>query len=281
MSRIETRFRALRDQDRAALIPYIMTGDPSASGTVELMHALVDCGADMIELGMPFSDPVADGPVIQAAGERALEAGQRLRHSLEAVRAFREDDADTPVILMGYLNPVEIMGETAFVQAAVEAGVDGVLLVDAPPEESGSLAPALREAGMDMIFLVAPTTSETRRRRVGDLASGFVYYVSIKGVTGAGGLDAADVERRLGELRQHTDLPLGVGFGISDADTAGAVGRFADAVIVGSALVSRLREAVEAGDDPVAAAHSFIQPLRAALEGARRDVDSREEVAPS
>lgn len=281
MSRIETRFQALRDQDRAALIPYVMTGDPSPSGTVELMHTLVAGGADMIELGMPFSDPVADGPVIQAAGERALEAGQRLRHSLEAVRGFREQDTETPVILMGYLNPVEIMGEAAFVEAAAEAGVDGVLLVDAPPEEATSLAPALREAGMDMIFLVAPTTSEARRRRVGDLASGFVYYVSIKGVTGAGGLDAADVERRLAELREHTDLPLGVGFGISDADTAGAVGRFADAVIVGSALVSRLHEAADAGEDPVAAACSFIQPLRAALEGARRDVGSREEVAPS
>lgn len=281
MSRIETRFQALRDQNRAALIPYVMTGDPSPSGTVALMHALVDGGADMIELGMPFSDPVADGPVIQAAGERALEAGQRLRHTLEAVRAFRGDDTETPVILMGYLNPVEIMGETAFVEAAAEAGVDGVLLVDAPPEEATSLAPALREAGMDMIFLVAPTTSEARRRRVGDLASGFVYYVSIKGVTGAGGLDAAQVERRLGELRQHTDLPLGVGFGISDAETAGAVGRFADAVIVGSALVSRLHEAADAGEDPVAAGRSFIQPLRAALEGARRDADSKEEVAQS
>jgi tryptophan synthase alpha chain len=245
------------------------------------MHSLVAGGADMIELGMPFSDPVADGPVIQAAGERALAAGQRLRHSLEVVRAFREQDKETPVILMGYLNPVEIMGEERFVQSAAEVGVDGVLLVDAPPEESASLAPALREAGMDMIFLVAPTTSEARREGVGRLASGFVYYVSIKGVTGAGGLDAADVENRLDELRRHTDLPLGVGFGISNAETAGAVGRFADAVIVGSALVSRLHEAASAGDDAATAARTFIQPLRAAIEGARRDVDSKEEVAQS
>lgn len=279
MSRIEHCFRSLEAADRAALIPYVMTGDPSPTGTVPLMHALVAAGADMIELGMPFSDPVADGPVIQAAGERALASGQRLRDSLAAVAKFRKQDRDTPVILMGYLNPVEIMGEDAFVRAAAEAGVDGVLLVDAPPEEATTLAPALREAGLDMIFLVAPTTSERRRRRVGELASGFVYYVSIKGVTGAAGLDTDAVAGSLSVLREHTGLPLGVGFGISDAATAGAVGRFADAVIVGSALVSRLHAAWDAGDDPLEAAHDFIKPLWTALENARRNDDSREEMA--
>ncbi|MEA5444544.1 tryptophan synthase subunit alpha [Gammaproteobacteria bacterium AB-CW1] len=269
MSRIEARFKTLSAANRAALIPYIMTGDPSPDETVAVMHGLVAGGADMIELGMPFSDPVADGSIIQAAGERALAAGQRLKHSLAAVRAFRETDQDTPVIFMGYLNPVEIMGTEAFVQSAAEAGVDGLLLVDSPPEESAELAPAVREAGMDMIFLVAPTTSEVRRRRIAELGSGFVYYVSLKGVTGAGGLDVDAVAESLAGLRQHTQLPLGVGFGIRDADSAAAVGRVADAVIVGSALVEHLHAAAGQGEEPARAARQFIEPLREALDGAR------------
>lgn len=279
MSRLRPRFEQLRSENRAALIPYVMTGDPSPGETVAVMHALVAGGADMIELGMPFSDPVADGPVIQAAGERALAAGVRLRHSLEAVAEFRRQDAQTPVILMGYLNPVEIMGEDAFVQAAADSGVDGVLLVDAPPEEATELAPALRKANMDMIFLVAPTTTEARRRHIGELASGFVYYVSIKGVTGAGGLDATGVESALRSLRTHTDLPLGVGFGIRDAHTAGEVAAFADAVIVGSGLVSHLQEAVAAGGSAADAAKSFIKPLREAIEGARGQSPDQKDMA--
>jgi tryptophan synthase alpha chain len=266
VSRIEGLFRRLKGEDRAALVPYVMTGDPSPEGTVSVMHGLVEGGADMLELGMPFSDPVADGPVIQAAGERALAAGMTLTHSLAAVREFRRQDGETPVILMGYLNPVEIMGGERFVAAAAEAGVDGVLLVDSPPEESAELAPQLRAAGLDMIFLVAPTTSEQRRRQIGQLGSGFVYYVSLKGVTGAGGLDAAAVADSLGGLRQHTDLPLGVGFGIRDAETAAAVGEVAEAVIIGSSLVSHLKEAVDRGEAPADAAREFIRPLRAALK---------------
>ncbi len=279
MSRIETCFSQLRAAGRAALVPYMMTGDPSPESTVDVMHALVSAGADMVELGMPFSDPVADGAVIQAAGERALAAGQRLEDTLQAVRQFRDRDGETPVILMGYLNPVEIMGSERFVAAAAEAGVDGVLLVDSPPEESAELAPRLREAGLDMIFLVAPTTSEARRARIGQLASGFVYYVSLKGVTGAGGLDAAAVAGSLDGLRRHTDLPLGVGFGIRDAQTAAAVGQFADAVIIGSSLVARLHEAASNGQDPAEAAGEFMRPLREAIDEARGADIAKKEMA--
>lgn len=275
MSRIEELFSRLRGEDRAALVPYVMTGDPDPDTTVGVMHALVEGGADMLELGMPFSDPVADGPVIQAAGERALAAGMTLSHSLAAVSEFRRTDADTPVILMGYLNPVEIMGGERFVAEAAAAGVDGVLLVDSPPEESAELAPRLRAAGLDMIFLVAPTTSDERRARIGQMASGFVYYVSLKGVTGAGGLDTAVVADSLAGLRRHTDLPLGVGFGIRDAETAAAVGGFAEAVIIGSSLVSHLKEAADRGESPANAAREFIRPLRAALK--RTHGDSKQE----
>nr|WP_301288375.1 tryptophan synthase subunit alpha [Natronospira proteinivora] len=271
----------MKSENRAALIPYVMTGDPSPEATVLVMQGLVRGGADMIELGMPFSDPVADGPVIQAAGERALAAGQRLRHSLAAVKRFRESDGDTPVILMGYLNPVEIMGEAAFVEAAADAGVDAVLLVDAPPEESTDLAPALKKAGMDMIFLVAPTTSEARRRRLADLAGGFIYYVSLKGVTGAGGLDTEAVRKGLMALREVSDLPLGVGFGIGDAQTAGSVARFADAVIVGSRLVAHLQAAAERGEDLARAAEAFIQPLSQAISQARGSGNDQKEAALS
>lgn len=268
MSRLERRFEELRREGRAALIPYIMTGDPKPQGTTDLMHALVRAGADAVELGMPFSDPIADGPVIQGAGERALAAGCRLRHSLEAVSEFREQDRETPVILMGYLNPIEIMGREAFIAQASVAGVDAVLIVDLPPEEAGTLAEDLRAAEMDLVFLVAPTTVPERRERAMSLASGFLYYVSLKGVTGAGGMDVARVRTELAGLREKTALPLGVGFGIGDAETAAAVGEFADAVIVGSALVGQLHEAADRGESPAIAAETFLAPLSRAVRNA-------------
>lgn len=268
MTRLADRFQQLHSEGRAALIPYVMTGEPEPDGTVALMHGLVRGGADIIELGMPFSDPIADGPVIQAAGERALAAGCRLRDSLAAVRDFRETDAHTPVVLMGYLNPVEIMGVDAFVDTANKAGVDGILLVDAPPEEAGELTRKLAAVGIDMIFLIAPTTTRTRRERAVELASGFLYYVSLKGVTGSGGLDVAAVQAELDSLRDMSELPLAVGFGISDAATAGEVAGFADAVVIGSALVRHLHAAVEAPGTAGEAAEAFLQPIRRAIETA-------------
>jgi len=279
VSRISECFERLKQKDRAALVPYVMTGDPHPDATVDIMHALVDGGADMIELGMPFSDPVADGPVIQTAGERALAAGQRLKHSLEAAKAFRARDSQTPIILMGYLNPIEIMGTERFVAAAAEAGVDAVLLVDAPPEESIELVPLLRENGLDMIFLVAPTTRAERRKTLAEMASGFIYYVSLKGVTGAGGLDAPAVREQLAEIRPLTTLPLGVGFGIRDAKTAAAVAEFADAVIVGSSLVSHLHEAAGRGENPATAAREFIEPLSRAMGRTRGQQNDQKEAA--
>lgn len=270
MSRLAPRFRELEQEGRAALVPYIMTGDPAPDGTVAMMHALVRGGADVIELGMPFSDPIADGPVIQAAGERALAAGCRLRDSLAAVRDFRASDDATPVVLMGYLNPVEIMGVDAFVAAASEAGVDAVLLVDAPPEESGELTARLAAAGIDMIFLVAPTTSPARREKAVELGRGFLYYVSLKGVTGSGGLDVDAVHQELDSLRGLSDLPLAVGFGIADAATAGRVAGFADAVVVGSALVRQLHEAGQGGESAVDVAESFLRPIHQAVASAAR-----------
>lgn len=242
MSRISTRFDALRGAGRKALIPYVTAGDPNPQVTVPLMHQMVAAGADLIELGVPFSDPMADGPVIQKATERALAHHVSLHDTLDMVRRFRADDADTPVVLMGYLNPVEVMGYDAFARAAADAGVDGVLTVDLPPEEAGELADALRARQLDPIFLLAPTSHEARIRLITEQASGFVYYVSLKGVTGSTRLDVADVASRLDSIRAISDLPLGVGFGISDADSAAAVARVADAVVVGSALVRQIEQ---------------------------------------
>lgn len=240
MSRIAARFRQLSESGRKALIPYVTAGDPDPEVTVPLMHAMVEAGASLLELGVPFSDPMADGPVIQAASERALEHHVTLTRVLEMVRQFRTRDNDTPVILMGYLNPVEVMGYERFAVAAQEAGVDGILTVDIPPEEAGELVQALRAHELDPIFLLAPTSTPERIATICASASGFVYYVSLKGVTGAANLDMDSVTEKVAEIRAHTDLPIGVGFGIKDAASAATVAAVADAVVVGSAIVKLL-----------------------------------------
>ena len=240
MSRIATTFQQLNGA--TALISYITAGDPDADTTLALMHTLADNGSDIIELGVPFSDPMADGPVIQAAAERALAHGMSLAAVLEVVARFRQHNAHTPVVLMGYLNPLHRMGYAAFAQAAAQAGVDGVLTVDCPAEAIDDLQAALKPHGLDCIFLIAPTTTDERVQTIAQKASGFVYYVSLKGVTGSAQLDTAAVSRKIEHLRQYIRLPIGVGFGIKDADSARAVGAVADAVIVGSRLVQTIAD---------------------------------------
>ena len=268
MSRIAATFDALRAQRRKALIPYITVGDPFADATPQIMHALVQGGADVIELGVPFSDPMADGPVIQKASERALARGIGMAQVLDAVRSFRRGDAATPVVLMGYANPVERYdqrhGAGAFIAAAAAAGVDGLLVVDYPPEECQGFAAALRERGLDPIFLLAPTSTEARMHEVGRLASGYVYYVSLKGVTGAGHLDTAGVAAMVPRIRRHVTLPVGVGFGIRDAASACAVAQVADAVVIGTRLVQLLQE--QPRDNVACAAREFIAGIRGALD---------------
>ena len=266
MSRIARRFSDLRESGRSALVTYLMAGDPDPDASLRLMHAAVAAGADILEVGMPFSDAMADGPVIQEAAERALSGGMSLAGTLDLVRRFRAEDPATPVVLMGYANPIETMGERRFVDAARDAGVDGLIAVDLPPEESADLLPMLRDAGIDPIFLIAPTTTEARMRAVCEAASGFVYYVSLKGVTGAAGLDVETVGRRVEGLRRWTRLPIGVGFGIRDARSAAQVARVADAVVVGSAVVTRV---AEHGDDPeraVAAITELLADMRRAMD---------------
>lgn len=271
MSRINTCFKRLQEQGKKALIPYITVGDPDLATTLDLMHALVANGADIIELGFPFSDPSADGPVIQRAVERALAGKTTLRDCLDLVKRFRESDTDTPVVLMGYLNPVEFMGYQVFSDRAVEAGVDGVLIVDLPPEEAHDLHTILKNAGLDTIFLVAPTTTEARAELICRESSGYVYYVSLKGVTGAAHLDIDSVVSNLERLRKHTSLPLGVGFGIRDAESAALIAAVADAVVVGSALVSKIGE-LERGRSYTRAElqdqTSLIAAMRAAMDRA-------------
>ena len=240
MSRIAACFANLKAQGKKALIPYITAGDPDPSLTVALMHNMVEAGASIIELGVPFSDPMADGPTIQLAHERALVHHTSLSDILAMVQTFRQKNQSTPVVLMGYLNPIEVMGYEAFAQAAQTAGVDGVLTVDLPPEEGQAVLPLFKKYGLDPIFLVAPTTPPERMQRIANAASGFIYYVSLKGVTGANTLDTAQVAERLSQMRTYTNLPLGVGFGIKDAETAAAVGKVADAVVVGSALIKQI-----------------------------------------
>ena len=264
MNRIDQRFAQLRAQGRKALIPYIAAGDPSAAVTVDLMHALVQGGADVIELGVPFSDPMADGPVIQRATERAIARGVGLPQVLDFVREFRRTDAVTPVVLMGYANPVERYGVDAFVAAAKTVGIDGVLIVDYPPAESEAFAAALRAVGIAPIFLLAPTSTEARMADVGRIASGYVYYVSLKGVTGAGHLDTSAVAAMLPRIRAHVQVPVGVGFGIRDAQTARAIGELADAVVIGSRLIE-LMEAQPA-EHAATVARGFIQDIRQALD---------------
>jgi tryptophan synthase alpha chain len=266
MSRIQTTFSALAARQRKALIPFVTAGDPDPAVTVPIMHALVAGGADIIELGVPFSDPMADGPTIQRASERALAKGVSLRDVLAMTAEFRTTDKRTPVVLMGYANPIEAMGLETFAAKARDAGVDGVLVVDYPPEEAGRFARAMREQGLDPIFLVAPTTSEARVAEIGKVASGYVYYVSLKGVTGAKNVDVDAVAARLPMIRQRTGLPVGVGFGIRDAKTAGAMAKVADAVVVGSRII----EAIEAAgrDNAAAAVQEFVAELRAGMDAA-------------
>lgn len=268
MSRISSTYRTLKQHSRTALIPFITAGDPSPENTLEIMQTLVRHGADIIELGVPFSDPMADGPVIQRANERALEQGISLSGVLQMVAQFRRSDNHTPVILMGYLNPVEIFGYEEFAVRAQAAGIDGVIIVDMPPEEASPLNRHLRDRQIDQIFLVTPTTTERRIESIARIASGFLYYVSVKGTTGGKDADPAEVNDRLRLVRRKTDLPVAVGFGIKDADTAARVADFCDAVVIGSALVEAIHAAVTAGDDIAAQVGSFLAPVRHTLDKA-------------
>ncbi len=266
MSRIESSFQKLKEQGRTALIPFVTAGDPQPGVTVPLMHAMVEAGADLIELGVPFSDPMADGPVIQRSSERALEHHVSLHDVLEMVREFRRDNQDTPVILMGYLNPMEVMGYEAFAEAAADAGVDGALTVDMPPEEAEEFLAAIRPREVDPIFLLAPTSTEQRIKRICNAASGFVYYVSVKGITGASHLAIDEVSEKVAAIRAVTALPVGVGFGIKDADSARAVAQVADAVIVGSAIVNRMERLAEQPEAIAPEVAGFLASLRQALD---------------
>ncbi|WP_153102262.1 tryptophan synthase subunit alpha [Paraburkholderia hayleyella] len=264
MSRIENTFAALAAQGKKGLIPFMTAGDPDPARTVEFMHALAAGGADVIELGVPFSDPMADGPVIQQASERALARGITLRHVLADVKRFRQRDDRTPVVLMGYANPIERMGAEAFAVAAREAGVDGVLVVDYPPEEAAGFAQHMRAAGIDPIFLLAPTSTPERIAAVGKMASGYVYYVSLTGVTGAANLDVESIAGKIPLIKAHVRLPVGVGFGIRDAQTAQAVAEISDAVVIGSRIVQLLEAAApEAAADTLT---QFIAEVRQAMD---------------
>ena len=265
MNRIDTRFRGLREKGRPALVPYITAGYPHPDATVPVLHAAVDAGADLLELGMPFSDVMADGPVIQEACAKALEQGTHLDEVLAMVAEFRRDDAHTPVILMGYINPIERRGLERFVDEAAEAGVDGLLIVDCPAEEAADMRATLAGKDLHQIFLVAPTTTESRLERTAQLAGGFVYYVSIKGVTGAATLDTDSLGPAVKRIRARMDLPVAVGFGIRTPEQAAATARAADAVVIGSALVSRLGECRDA-EAAVAVTREFLAPIRVAMD---------------
>jgi tryptophan synthase alpha chain len=264
MSRIQATFARLAAEGRKALIPVITAGDPYPDVTVELMLAMAEAGADVIELGVPFSDPMADGPVIQRAAERAVKAGIGLKHVLDYVQAFRRSNQTTPVVLMGYANPIERFGLDRFVLEAKAAGVDGVLVVDYPPEECVRFAALLKAQDMDAIFLLAPTSTDARMQRVGEVASGYVYYVSLKGVTGAGHLNTAAVAEMIPRIRRHITVPVGVGFGIRDAATARAVADVSDAVVIGSRLVELLE--VQPRDNVAVTGAQFIREIRTALD---------------
>ena len=267
MSRIASTFEGLKREERKALIPFITAGDPDPKSTVLLMHALVAGGADVIELGVPFSDPMADGPVIQRASERALRHGVSLKDVIGCVARFRETNARTPVVLMGYANPIESLGVERFADSARAAGADGALIVDYPPEEAETIVRLLDERGLDTIFLLSPTTTEQRLKQVAALGRGYLYYVSLKGVTGAAHIDLDDVTRRLSRIRACTALPVGVGFGIRDPETARRVATVADAVVIGSRLVQEIESArpEEAG----ARVTAFMRSMREAMDGAQ------------
>jgi tryptophan synthase alpha chain len=264
MSRIQKAFERLNGEGRKALIPFITAGDPSADLTVPLMHALVDAGADIIELGVPFSDPMADGPTIQRASERALARGMTLRKVLQRVSAFRTENDKTPVVLMGYANPIEAMGLTVFAEKAAQSGVDGVLVVDYPPEEAENFGAAMKANGMDPIFLIAPTSTAERIEQVAKIASGYVYYVSLAGVTGSGALNVDAVAEKLPAIRQKTGLPVGVGFGIRDAATASRIAAFADAIVVGSRIIEEIEQST---------AETACANVKALVAEIRRGVD--------
>ncbi len=268
MSRIAQRFADLRRRGRKGLIPYIAAGDPVPELTVPLMHALADAGADVIELGVPFSDPMADGPVIQRATERAIRNGVGLRQTLAMAAQFRQSDTTTPVVLMGYANPIERMGRNEFSRAAKTAGVDGVLVVDYPPEECEEFAAAMRAEDIDPILLLAPTSTEDRIERVARVASGYIYYVSLKGITGAGHLDVAAVGARIPAIKSKTRVPVAVGFGIRDAQSAQAIARIADAIVIGSRIIQELENAPR---------ERAVEAVRELVAGIRRAID---EVSP-
>lgn len=278
--RIAQAFAIAAEQNRAALIPYIAAGNPLPDSTVPLMHALVEAGADVIELGIPFSDPMADGPVIQRAAEHAIAQGIGLRSVLQMVSEFRQQDTQTPIVLMGYANPVESMGQQAFAAAAQAAGVDGLLIVDYPPEEIDAFANLLGQHHIAPIFLLAPTSTQVRIQSVAKVARGYVYYVSLKGVTGAGHLDVGDVATRLSSIRQHVKIPVGVGFGISNADAARQVGQVADAVVIGSKLIQTMTDAVQGLPKQaqtaaaIQAGASWLRSIREALNTGRETSDS-------
>jgi tryptophan synthase alpha chain len=264
MSRIQGRFQALARDRRKALIPYITAGDPHPALTVPLMRALVEAGADILELGVPFSDPMADGPVIQRAGERALKHGVTLSKVLQLVVDFRKSDNATPVVLMGYANPIEAMGVEKFIAAAKAADVDGVIVVDYPPEECEPFAAAAKKHGIDPVFLLAPTSTGKRIEQVARVGSGYLYYVSLRGITGASHIDLGDVATRIPQIRAATKLPIGVGFGIRDAESARKVAQVADAVVIGSRIIQEIEAA--GADEAVARVKQLVIPIRKALD---------------
>lgn len=264
MSRIEQTFTALKAHNKTALVTFITAGDPGPELTVPLMHALVEGGANVLELGVPFSDPMAEGPVIQRACERALKFNVGLKDVFGFVREFRKNDPDTPVVLMGYANPIERIGQTEFIRCAKEAGADGAIVVDYPPEECAAFATAMRDNGLDLIFLLAPTSTTERVKQVAQYGGGFSYYVSLKGVTGAGTIDTADVARRVAAIREHVKLPIGVGFGIRDGATARAVAEVADAVVIGSRIIQEIENSPP--DQAVDAVRTFTTTIRTALD---------------
>ncbi|MBQ0723842.1 MAG: tryptophan synthase subunit alpha [Cycloclasticus sp.] len=266
MNRLDDCFKALKKVGKKALIPFVTAGDPNADFTLSCMHAMAKSGADIIELGVPFSDPMADGPVIQKASERALKGGMTLRGVIALVKRFRQQDKQTPVVLMGYLNPIEFMGYEAFAASASEAGVDGVLTVDIPPEESAELVAAYEKHGISPVFLLAPTSLPHRIKKVVALAKGYIYYVSLKGVTGTGSFDLDDVANKIEEIKQFTSLPLAVGFGVKNADLAANIAKIGDAVVVGSALIDCITANADDYEQAQAAISSLVNDMRIGMD---------------
>ncbi len=279
MSRLQTTFENLAKDGRKALIAYITAGDPHPEQSVQIMHTLVEAGSDVIELGVPFSDPMADGPVIQAACERALAHGTSLQQVLNMVEEFRKKDSQTPVVLMGYQNPIEVMGMKTFAQTAKQKQVDGILTVDMPIEQAGVAVNEYKKHGLDNIFLIAPTTSAERITHICDHSSGFVYYVSLKGVTGAGNLDTVEVEKNIAEIKKSTALPVGVGFGIKDPESASKVASIADAVVVGSAIINEIQAHASDKDKMLVNIKTLMSAIRVAMDDVSANQSGNKEVA--